>query len=248
MSAVLPARSANRGEHDFFTLMTLAMAATVFAGFARTFYLKAWFPQAQAMAAPEPVFYVHGVLFSLWPALLVTQALLVRRGHVGLHRRLGILGAPLAVAMVVLGLYVALVAANRPGGFIGIAAPPLQFLIVPVVAVLLFGIFVALALHWRRDPATHKRLMLLGTANMLDAAAARLPLPTLGPEGPPLGFFAPVLFVLALIGWDLASRRRLHPATLWGGLVTIAAVPGRMAVSETEAWLAIARRLTSLVS
>jgi hypothetical protein len=90
--------------------------------------------------------------------------------------------------------------------------------------------------------------MLLGTASMLDAAAARLPLPMLGPEGPPLGFFVPSLFVLVLMAWDLASRGRLHPATLWAGLLVLAAAPLRMALADSPAWLAIARWLTSLVA
>lgn len=248
MSAVLPAASAHRREHVFFTVMALLMAAVVFAGFARTFYLRAWFPEAQAMAAPEPVFYVHGVLFTLWPVLLAAQALLVGGGRTDLHRRLGVIGAPVAAALVVFGIYVSLVAANRPGGFVGVPVPPLQFLIVPLSVIAIFGLLVGLALYRRRDPQTHKRLMLLGTASMIDAAAARLPLPTLGPEGPPLGFVAPALFALALMGWDLASRGRLHPASLWGGLLILLAVPLRMALADTPAWLAVAGWLTGLVA
>lgn len=248
MSAVLPAISARRREHAFFTTMALLMALSVFAGFARTFYLRAWFPEMRPMAAPEPVFYVHGVLFTLWPVLLAAQALLVNRGNVGLHRRLGAGGAVLAGAMVVFGLYVGLVAANRPGGFIGVPEPPLQFLIVPVTSILFFGLLVALAVILRGDPQAHKRLMLLGTANMLDAAGARLPLPSLGEAGPPLGFLLPTLFVLALAAWDMASRRRLHPATLWAGLLTIIALPLRPVIAGTEAWMSLAEWLTGLVA
>jgi hypothetical protein len=48
--------------------------------------------------------------------------------------------------------------------------------------------------------------------------------------------------------WDLASRGRLHPATLWAGLLVLAAAPLRMALADSPAWLAIARWLTSLVA
>jgi hypothetical protein len=30
------------------------------------------------------------------------------------------------------------------------------------------------------------------------------------------------LFLVAMVVWDLASRRRLHPVTLWGGAVLVA--------------------------
>ena len=38
MSAVVPAGPATRREHNFLTVMAPLMAATVFAGFARTFW------------------------------------------------------------------------------------------------------------------------------------------------------------------------------------------------------------------
>src|ERR1051326_1045975 len=113
-----------RLERAFFT----AMAAVVFLGFSRTFFLRPWFPEAKALAAPEAVFYVHGILNTGWMALLIVQALLIRRRRIGLHRQLGILGVLLAGAIVIVGSGSCLVAAHRPGGFIGVPIPPLQFL------------------------------------------------------------------------------------------------------------------------
>ena len=68
---------------------TIAMAVVVFAGFARTFYLKPLFPEAQEFAAPESVFYVHGAVFTAWMLLLVLQALLISTRRVAMHRSLG---------------------------------------------------------------------------------------------------------------------------------------------------------------
>jgi hypothetical protein len=36
-----------------------------------------------------------------------------------------------------------------------------------------------------------------------------------------------------MVVWDLASRGRVHPVTLWGGLVLIVAQPLRMMLAET---------------
>jgi len=53
------------------------------------------------------------------------------------------------------------------------------------------------------------------------------------------------LFVAALVGYDLIVRRRLEPATLWGGLFLVASQPLRMAVGGTQAWMTLARWLTA---
>jgi hypothetical protein len=50
--------------------------------------------------------------------------------------------------------------------------------------------------------------------------------------------------VLALVLYDLASRGRLHPATLWGGAAVVAFKPLLFyVVSGTSAWHALADAL-----
>jgi hypothetical protein len=56
-------------------------------------------PNGPAHGAPETIFYVHGVVFAAWFLLLLVQPSLVTAGRVDLHRRLGLLGAALAVAV-----------------------------------------------------------------------------------------------------------------------------------------------------
>ena len=115
-------------ERLFYTGFAVAITAAVVLGFARTFFLRAWYPEwALAHGAPEPFFLAHGVVFAAWLALLITQTSLVAAGRVDLHRRLGVAGAGLAVLMVLLGTVGALMAANRPTGFVNITAPPLRF-------------------------------------------------------------------------------------------------------------------------
>ena len=107
--------------------------------------------------------------------LLLLQPTLVMIGRTDVHRKVGVAGAVLAAAMVVLGLVGAATAAQRPGGFVGIPVPPLQFLIIPFGDIVLFGAFVALAIARRRDSQAHKRWMVLATVNLLTAAWARWP-------------------------------------------------------------------------
>jgi hypothetical protein len=150
-----------------------------------------------------------------------------------------------AIGMVVLGILGALVAANRPTGFVGVDVPPLQFLVVPFFDIVFFTTFFCLALANRRDPQAHKRLMILATVALLGAAFARWPY-VWQILNPFLFYGLADLFIVALAIWDFRTRGKLHPVTRWGGLALIVSVPARLALSGTAAWLAFAAWLTQL--
>ena len=81
-----------------FTGMSFAVLATVITGFAPTYYLK------PLCATPAlPLIHIHGALFSAWVLLFAAQTSLVAANRTEFHKRLGIGGAVLAVAMVVSG-------------------------------------------------------------------------------------------------------------------------------------------------
>jgi hypothetical protein len=235
----------NRGlaERRFYTFMSLAIFAAVYLGFARTFFLRPWFPEAAAVAAPEPFFYLHGAVFTTWFVLLVVQPNLVAAGRTDLHRMLGKFGAAVAASMVVVGVIGALIAARRAGGFMGVPIPPAQFLTIPLMDMVTFAILIGAALLKRRDVQAHKRLMLIGSIAVMDAAVARWP-GIAATSNPVVTFFVLTdLFLVPLVIWDLRTRGRLHPATLWGGLLVIASQPFRLWLAGTAAWLGFASRL-----
>jgi uncharacterized membrane protein YozB (DUF420 family) len=245
MSATFPGFARTSSERLFYAAMTAAMFVTVFVGFSRSFFLRPFFPDFPAPA--ESFFALHGIVFAAWCVLLVAQSSLVTAGRTDLHRQLGGVGVLLALGMIVLGVYGALLAAARPTGFVGIPVPALQFLAVPVFDMALFAAFVALAVVRRHDAQSHKRWMLLASVNLLTAAIARWP--GVIEIGNPFVYFALAdLFVVALAAWDLKSRGRLHPATLWGGLAIVVSQPLRLAVSGTAAWAVFAEWAMRLVA
>lgn len=243
MATTVKVHSAVVSERRFYTGIALVILAAVFLGFSRSFFLRPLFPGWPSPA--EPIFYVHGAVATAWIMLLVVQTQLVAGGRLALHRRMGALGGALAVAMIVLGLWASLVAAGRATGFVAVPVPPLQFLAIPIFDLALFALFFGLAIARRRDMQSHKRWILLATLNLLPAAIARWP--GMAPLGP-VGFFGITdLFIVALGAWDIRSRGRLHPVTLWGGLLLIASQPVRLMVSGTDGWLAFARWATGLL-
>ena len=230
-------------EHRFFLGMTIALAVVVFVGFSRSFFLSPLFPGWPA--PPERFFALHGTAFAAWFALLLVQASLVSAGQLAWHRRLGVAGACLAAVMVVLGTRGALIAAGRSTGFVGVAVPPLSFLAIPLFSMVLFAVFVTLAILKRADRQSHKRYMLIASVSMIAAAFARWPVVR---AGGPLAFFACTdLFLVALLVWDLRSRGRVHPVTAWAGGATLLSEPIQLAVAFTPAWLGFARWAIGLV-
>ena len=238
------ARTATSGNRDriFYTGMAIAMALTVFIGFARTYYLRGYFGPATSVTGGTelaPLVHLHGILFTAWILLFIVQTGLIAARRAAVHRRLGLAGALLAVAMVIVGTKTAIAAAAR-----GSAPPgldPLVFLVVPLFDMLLFASFVAMALRRRRDKEAHKRLMLLAYVSIIVAGVARIPgVIALGP----LGFFAlSFLFAVAGMIYDRQSRGRVHPVYKWGMAVLVLSVPVRLALSSTSAWRSFAASL-----
>src|SRR2546425_1800789 len=115
-----------RRERLFYTGMAVAFVFTVFAGFARTFYLRPYF-QTQPLI---PLLILHGVAFSSWIALLVIQATLVATRRTRTHMRLGIAGGVLAGLMIVSGTVTAIVRAKGRSPVPGVN--PLSILTIPL--------------------------------------------------------------------------------------------------------------------
>jgi hypothetical protein len=226
-------QAGGRNNRLFYTGMAIASIITVFVGFAPTYYPSGWFGGAPLTT----LVHVHGLVFTCWILLFFTQTVLIARHRIGIHRRLGVAGAGLAALMVVVGLATTLAAARSKFAIGGVEALP--FFTIPFGGVLVFATLVAAGILYRRRPETHKRLTLLATINILDAAVARWPLPIIQ-AGPVARLVATDLLVLVGLCYDLVSRRSIHSAYVWGGLFLLMTQLLRMQVGHTEPWLAFA--------
>jgi hypothetical protein len=228
----------------FYGGMASVLALTVVLGFAPTYYLKVAANDgslATITGAPAtPLIHLHAVLFTSWVALFIVQTALISMRRVTVHRRLGVAGAALAIAMIAVGTLAAIGMAKRGGAPPGV--PPLAFLAIPLGDMVMFAGFVTAALVLRRRREAHKRLMLLAYASLMAAPAARLP--GMLPLGPFAFYGVALVFPIAGVIYDLATRRRVHPAYVWGGTLLMLSVPLRLLLSSTPAWTAFAQALT----
>jgi hypothetical protein len=163
------------GARLFYPGVAVLLLVLMFLGF-REYYLHGRaFPHRPIAPPIATLVLLHGITMSAWVVLLLVQSLLVLNRRIRVHRALGMIGAALAVGMVVLGLRVGIesVRLTPPQARIwGLA--PRQFLAVPLISILIFAGFVALGVWYRRRPAVHRPMMLLATFAIIPAAVSRI--------------------------------------------------------------------------
>ena len=211
-SKCLPGRKYDR---QFFFAMTVLLAAVVMIGFAPTYYLAGGF----LAPLPSRIVHVHAAVFSTWMILLMVQTGLISAKRVGWHRKLGMAGFVLAIAMVVMVVLTAAGLAARVKG-----APSME-LVLGLLAVTFtdafdFAVLAGFAYALRRDAAAHKRLIIIATACLTRAAFFRWHVPILFRQVYP-AYAATYAFLLLLAAYDLWSTRKIHRATMWGSLFLI---------------------------
>ncbi len=229
-----PSRTADR---IFFSVMPFVMMAMVLYGFARTYFLVGM------VAAPLPnkLIHIHGAAFTSWMILLIVQTALVSTKHVKWHMTLGLYGFGLACAMLVLGTLAAVDALRRGEHVLGLDAQ--TFFIIPVTGMLLFGVLVFFAYRLRRNTEAHKRLILIATMALMDAAIGRWQHPAILQRVPPTQDLVMLALLLTLVVFDLFNLHRVSKYTLWGGVFVMAVHLVRVPLGLTPAWHGLVRHL-----
>jgi hypothetical protein len=155
---------------------------------------------------PAPILvHVHAAVFTVWMLLLTAQVLLVMRNHVALHRKLGVFSVGWAGLMAVMGpvAFISIVAqsAKLHGPF------PYPFISVHVVDIGGFLVLLACGIALRKNPAAHKRMMILSTVALADPGFSRFsghffPEPATVFPWFVLTFYGNVLLIALMLAWD----------------------------------------------
>ncbi len=154
---------------------------------------------------------IHGALFLGWYILFYVQSLLVSRGSIVVHQRLGMLSLVLGVALLVSGveLLLSVMRSNdlsRTSFVWGIVHTTLFF----------FASFV-LALLNRKNSHAHKRLMALASLSMISASVTRVAyLPIVPIDGTAFTLLSTYAVLAVPIIIDRVRFGAIHPVLMWG--------------------------------
>jgi hypothetical protein len=224
-----------RSEHVFYFVMAVVAIGTAFFGFARTYFLRSYF---QTQPLPT-LLKLHGAIFTAWIVLFLTQTTLVAARRTDIHRKLGWIGAALAGLMVVVTLKAAVNAVHAAVVCCDADAAR-RFLAVPIADIIVFAALVIAAIVFRRQLTEHKRLMLLATLMILDAATARWPIGFI--QTTKWGYYvATDAIILAAVAYDSWKHHRVARAFLWGVPLVIGAQIAREVIGATATWKSFAR-------
>jgi hypothetical protein len=226
MATLIARPSRLRADDVFFPAMALLILIIVVTGFAQSYFL----PGMLLAKLPNALVHIHGALYVSWIFLLVLQNALVAARKVKWHVRLGVLGVLLPALMVIFGALTVFDSIRRNG-----TGLPAELLLVGDFEELaLFAGLTAWGMIRRRDPAAHKRLMILGTMAMLGPAINRWPFPdAIRLSGTIALYLVPPLLIVV---YDLWTRRRVHRTTAIAYALIAVAILTLIPVASMPFW------------
>ena len=240
---VAPARTRDR----FYMWLALSCAAIAIGGFMPTYWLQI----APRTFLGGPLLHIHAALCTAWVVFLVSQARLVSQNKIRRHRDWGLAGISLATAVTLLGIAVATTALQAELAR-GLGDASRAFFITPLAAIAKFAGFTGAAIACVHRPEWHKRLMLVGTISLIEAAGARVAFllavgsgpgirPGLLPPPPSVmpvvvGLLLQLLIVAGMVH-DKRTRGAVHPAWIVGLFISVAVILLKVPLSTTSAWL-----------
>lgn len=225
----------NRTRHRsaYLLVLCIVLAAVLGLGFGRTFFLQPVF-QARPLTVP---LVIHGICGTGWFALLVWQALQVRKGNMAGHQRAGSrLGTLLAALAVLSALWIVSLTAFD-GKSTGSGLSDQSGLFIQLGTSTWFAVLVVLGFRTIKRPEYHKRYMIMASIAMLAPAYSRIYRLVSGP-GPTAVDSAVIAvpLIAALAVHDFRTLRRLHPVTLYAGLGYLIYVAVRLPIAKSDLW------------
>jgi hypothetical protein len=214
-------------SRPFYFSLSILMAIIVVLGFWATYFGPLL---GGSLAKPTRV-HLHAIIYIGWIFLFITQVFFAAIGKINWHRRLGQFGIGYGILLVLMGLYTTVAeAALENIDFFG-----------PFLDMLIFALFFAPAIYFRKKPYLHRKLMIVATTMLLIAAAGRMWFLPLLPNfvQQPIFFFIWFLPVILAIGYDYWGKQKVHPIYILGLICFVIRIYSPAFVQETETWIMV---------
>ncbi len=222
-----------------YPLIGLVMIAIIAVGF-----WDSYFGLLLGQGVEKELFiHVHAFVYVSWIALFVTQTTFIATRRTALHRKLGQFGMIWGIVVLVVGVVTAILRFATMTAD-GLVEPARQFVIWPLLDMVIFAGFFIPAVIYRRQPETHKRLMIVATTNLVVAAVFRA-----------VGLATPTMHLVFVLLWlspiliamvhDFVRNRLVHPVYIIG-VAVLAVSSYRDIATSTDAWLAFTQWLANV--
>jgi hypothetical protein len=234
--------------------MAYLCAAVGVVGFTPTY----WYPLLTGTIAVPPILHLHALVFYGWLALFIVQSHFAATRRMTRHREFGVAAVSLVTAMCFIGVAAA-VHSMKQADAAGFGDAARGFSVVPITGIFFFAVLFALALLNVRRPDVHRRLLLIATVSLLNAAVGRLfvlaigaPLPTTTAAPPPIfvtilpGLLADLLLIPAMLH-DRKHLGYVHRIYWIGGAALLASQFLRVPIGNSAAWQAFAGWLMQVI-
>jgi len=251
----LPARPTpdTRPDRYFHPFAAAVLVALMISGFHHFFFAGRAYPGRELTPPIRNLIIIHGSIMAAWMLVFLVQPLLILGNNRRLHRRVGTAGAVIAGCAFLLGLKLGVESARvKPPGMLVDGLNATQFMAIPVLSMLAFGVCVAAGIYWRRNPSLHRSFMLVGTLFAISAAVARIDFLSDLYAGTIFAtiwgpFFMTVVVALVLLALKSILTRKIDPKLAFGcaGLAVFLAFDFQ--VSTSRAWDGVAHFLLRIM-
>lgn len=197
------------------------------------FDLKRYFHEAPPA---HWVVHIHAVVFTLWLFVLTAMITLVERDKVQVHRKLGWYVAGMVCVMTVLGPLAFLTTQA-----VNLHTPAMydpQFFGTSLTNGLNLFLLTAWGVLERKNPAAHRRLMILATVAIVDPGYSRIT-GLLWPVEPhsipvwyPYTYYGNLMIMLLMFLWDWKKGRLMRQFVIGAAWITLT----QMTVSSLYFW------------
>ncbi|WP_194777567.1 hypothetical protein [Pararhodonellum marinum] len=232
----------------FYLIITILLLLVVLLGFGPRFYLRPFFEQPRHLQMEQlPIYLIlHGVLMTLWYALLVMQSALVNTKNIKFHMRLGWGLGVIAILAVIFAIPVMMGFAPRMQalGFLDVHNTERLWLqnvmwTNDLLALITFAGMVVIGFLNSNIKPLHRTMMLFASMAFTGPATGRMfewMAPSLFMEGTVLLF---VLFPLSVVIHDWVKEGKFPKYPCWGLLALLLMISLTFLLPSFEFWTAL---------
>src|SRR5690349_6908735 len=229
----------------YFLAIGLIGLFAVLTGFSTTFLI----PVGKGEFKAPFIIYIHGALALSWVCIFTIQSLFIYKNNFRRHKQLGFVGVFIALGITVTLVPVGLYQVEKDLAH-GVGQTAISSIVGTLTTAVLFISLVLAGFLKRREPPTHKRLMLLATILLLWPAWFRFRHFFPSVPNPEIWFalvLADSLIIISII-WDKIHFRRFNPTLLYVGLFIIFEHITEAYMFDNALWRELANKVYSLLT